>query len=219
MDKTAILDFFFPSKCVFCRQINKKGSVCAECLSRVQHYRIPQQLRQINHSTFKKLDSCISFYYYDDIVREGVLNAKKHSVTSFCSVFLEYIDFDFNSYFMDNEIDVIISMPAHKSKFYTKEYDLPMFMAKEIAKRYNVEYNNNLIKKVKRTKSQHSLTLAQRKTNLKGAFKAAEEVKGKNILLVDDITTSGTSLEEVAKTLKKSGANRVVAVTFAYRKG
>jgi len=81
-----------------------------------------------------------------------------------------------------------------------------------------LEYNKDLVKKVKRTKNQHNLKLEQRKSNLKDAFKVAGNVKGKNILIIDDIVTSGNSLEEVARTLKKSGAEKVIAVTFAYNR-
>ena len=91
-------------------------------------------------------------------------------------------------------------------------------MSEKIAKNYPLKYNNYLVKKVKRTKIQHNLNLKQRKDNLKGAFAVCDDVKGRNILLIDDIVSSGYSLEEVAKTLKKSGANKVFAVTFAYNR-
>lgn len=218
MDKNKILNFFFPAKCVFCREFVPMGEICPECREKLEHFRIPQQLRQINSKAFKNLDKCISFYYYEDIVRTGMLNAKNRSCESFVKVFLQYISFDFDTFFKDNGVDTIISMPCHRSKFYNKEFDLPQLMAKAIAKTYNGEYNKDLVKKIKRTKNQHNLKLEQRKSNLKGAFRVCEDVKGKTILVVDDITTSGNSLEEVAKTLKKSGAEKVIAVTFAYNR-
>ena len=216
MDKNYILNFLFPNKCVFCREISTAGEICSECFDKVQKLRIPDATIKINEKAFKKLDSCISFYYYEDIVRDGLLVAKNRGYDSFAKVFMQYISFDFEKYFRDNDIDTIISMPAHKSKFYSREFDLPEFMAKAIAKNTGKEYNKSLVKKVKRTKNQHKLNLEQRKRNLKGAFAVQGDVRGRNIVIIDDIVTSGNSLEEVAKTLKNSGASKVMAVTFAY---
>lgn len=213
-----ILNFLFPTKCVFCREICNEGEICPECEARVQRLRIPDTARQINHKTFKKLDGCISFYYYEDIVRDGMIMAKSRGCDSFAKAFLQYISFDLQKYFRDNGIDVIISMPAHKSKFYNQEFDLPQHMALAIAKNTGVEYNNDLVTKVKRTKNQHKLKLEQRKSNLKDAFSVTGDATGKNIVIIDDIVTSGNSLEEVARTLKKGGAAKVMAVTFAYNR-
>lgn len=218
MVKKYILNFLFPNKCVFCREICNEGEICPECAGRVQHLRIPDTARQINHKTFKKLDSCIAFYYYEDIARDGMLTAKNHGCDSFVKVFLQYISFDFTGYFKDNCIDVIISMPAHKSKYYQKEFDLPVQMATALTENSGIEYDNSLVTKVRKTKNQHKLKLEQRKSNLKEAFAVTGDVKGKNIVIVDDIITSGNSLEEVAKTLKKGGAAKVIAVTFAYNR-
>lgn len=218
MDKDKILDFLFPAKCVFCSEIVKRGAVCPYCVTKVKHLAVPLHLQQINSKAFKNIDKCFSCYYYEGIVREGMINAKSKRGEIFAKVFMQYISFDFNRFIKDNDIDTIISMPCHKSKFYNKEYDLPQLMVNEIAKTCGLEYNKDLVKKVKRTKNQHNLKLEQRKSNLKNAFRADDNVKGKNILVIDDIVTSGNSLEEVARTLKKSGAGKVIAVTFAYNR-
>lgn len=218
MDKNRILDFFFPKKCVFCREIVQRGEICTHCRDKVEHFKIPSHLQYINKKEFKNVDLCISFYYYEDIVRQGMINAKNKGCESFLDVFLQYISFDLENFLKDNRIDVMISMPFHKSKFYKREFDLPQLMAGLIAKNYCLEYNKDLAEKVKRTKSQHSLNLKQRKNNLRDAFKVSGDVSGKNVLIIDDIVTSGNSLEEVAKTLKKNGAQKVFAVTFAYNR-
>lgn len=218
MDKNIILDFFFPAKCVFCGEIVKRGAVCSHCRTQVEHLAIPLHLQQINSKAFKNLDRCFSCYYYEGIVRKGLIDAKRKSGEVFSKAFLQYISFDFDRFIKDNDIDAIISMPCHKSKFYNREYDLPQLMVQAIAKSCHLEYNKDLVKKVKRTKNQHDLKLEQRKSNLKDAFAVYGDVKGRNILIIDDIVTSGNSLEEVARTLKKSGAEKVIAVTFAYNR-
>ena len=204
---------------MFCNDVLAVGENCDKCRKAAEFYEIPKQNRQINHSCFKNLDECISFYLYKDMVRDGILYAKFKNCSAFIREFLSYTSFDFKDYFAKNKIDVIISMPYHKSKMYDREYDLPQEMARQIAKTCNLRYNKDLVTKVKKTKNQHDLSLAERKSNLRGVFSVNGDVKGKNIVILDDIVSTGYSLEEVARTLKKSGASRVIGITFAYNKG
>ena len=148
MDKNRILDFFFPKKCVFCREIVPRGEICTHCRDKVEHFKIPSHLQYINKKEFKNVDLCISFYYYEDIVRQGMINAKNKGCESFLDVFLQYISFDLENFLKDNRIDVMISMPFHRSKYYKKEFDLPQLMAGLIAKKYCLEYNKDLAEKV-----------------------------------------------------------------------
>ncbi len=218
MDKNNIIRFFFPVKCMFCGDIITNGVLCEKCTTEIEKYKINDKLTEINHSCFKNLDKCISFYYYKDIIRESLLYAKFKSCGRFLNGFIQCMPIDFKLFCKNNNIDFVVSMPAHKSKFYSREYDLPQQMTRLISKTAGVEYNKKVIVKNKITKNQHNLSLSDRKNNLKNAFVVTEQVKGKNILLVDDIISTGYSLEEVAKCFKRSGANTVIAVTFAYNK-
>ena len=219
MNKKLLIDFIFPPKCMFCGEVLAAGENCVECRKKVEFYKLPLNSTKINHSCFKNLDECISFYLYKDMVRDGILYAKFKNSSAFVREFIGYMNFDFAEFFEKNGIDEIISMPFHKSKLYQREYDLPREMAHQIAKTYNVEYNKDLVTKIKKTKNQHDLSLNERKNNLRGAFAVNGDVNGKNILIIDDIISTGYSMEEVAKTLKKSGAARVIGITFAYNKG
>ena len=219
MDKKILVDFLFPPRCMLCGNVLAQGENCSVCRTKAGHFAMTENNRRINHSCFKKLDECISFYIYDDIIREGILYAKFKSCQAFTREFLSYTDFDFAEFFRESNVDEFISMPYHKSKLYDREYDLPQQMAQTIAKTYGLRYNKDLVTKVKKTKNQHDLSLSERRSNIKGAFSTNGEIKGKNIVVLDDIVTTGYSLEEVAAALKKSGANRVTGITFAYNKG
>ena len=219
MNKKLLIDFIFPPKCMFCGEVLAVEENCVECRKKVEFYKLPLNSTKINHSCFKNLDECISFYLYKDMVRDGILYAKFKNSSAFVREFIGYMNFDFAEFFEKHGIDEIISMPFHKSKLYQREYDLPREMAHQIAKTYNVEYNKDLVTKIKKTKNQHDLSLNERKNNLRGAFAVNGDVNGKNILIIDDIISTGYSMEEVAKTLKKSGAARVIGITFAYNKG
>ena len=218
MDKSTVLRFFLPQKCMICGEISPEDNICEGCYTKFRQLKISGYAREIKHNCFKYLDGCLAFYYYRDAVRQGILRAKYKSCGAFIDGFLKYMDLDFAKFCSENCIDTIISVPAHKSKFYNSEYDLPQQMAHCIAKKHKLQYNKSLIVKVKKTKNQHDLSLVQRKNNLKDAFCLKQDVKGKRILIVDDIISTGYTLEEVARCLKKGGAEAVMAVTFAYNK-
>ena len=74
----------------------------------------------------------------------------------------------------------------------------------------------NAIQRVRETKSQVGLNLDERRTNLRGAFKAQKDnVLGKSILLVDDVATTGNTLNECARELKRAGCNNVLCLVLA----
>lgn len=214
-----ISNFFIPPKCMFCSEILQDDS-CPRCCLVVKSLQLSEQEMIIKetYTKFKSLDFCISFYEYKSIVRAAILKAKFHNCASFIEMFLSYIPIDIEAFARENKIDMIISTPIHSSKLYKQEFDLPQEMAKKIAKATNLEYNYSLIKKIKKTQKQHDLSRTERKTNLNDAFSVKGEVKGKNILIIDDILTTGHTLDEVAKTLKSAGAAKVIGMTFTYNK-
>ena len=90
-------------------------------------------------------------------------------------------------------------------------------IAKDIAKKLNIEYNNKSLKKIKTNKTQSTLSEKERINNVKNAFGVmdAELLKGKKVILFDDILTTGATIDECAKVLKKNGVNDIVVLTLA----
>ena len=104
----------------------------------------------------------------------------------------------------------------HEKDFKNRGYNQSQLLAQELGKLLSVPYFDAL-EKVKRTKKQHRLSYAKRKTNLRGAFRVADSefIKGKNILIIDDIVTSGYTLFECCKTLSKAEPGSVCCATIA----
>lgn len=115
-----------------------------------------------------------------------------------------------------NGCDIIIAVPAAKKRLKERGFSQTHLLAEQLAKLTGLEHKTDVLIKIKHTKPQTGLKKEERLTNLENAFEVIDPaaVKGKTVLLTDDVATTGSTLEECAKTLKKAGAKRVKAITF-----
>lgn len=116
---------------------------------------------------------------------------------------------------------VVIPVPLHTSKFRQRGFNQSDLIARASLKLHpaalNVKVNTSALKRKKNTGSQTGLTPAQRRENMRGAFAVTrpEDVHGRDVLLVDDVLTTGTTASECARTLRRAGAERVFVATVA----
>ena len=105
----------------------------------------------------------------------------------------------------------------YKTKQSVRGYNQCELIAKELSKELNVNFEKNNLIKIKDTKTQSTLSKSQRKENIKGAFQINNEarIKNKKIILIDDIYTTGSTVNECSRILKKSGAKEIIVVTIA----
>lgn len=111
----------------------------------------------------------------------------------------------------------IIAIPLHKKKLKERGFNQAQEIAQHLSDFLKIPLLTNVLIKVKETFDQTELTKEQRKENVKDAFfcQKPELVKGEKILLVDDVFTTGATLEEAARVLKKAGAKEIWGVTVA----
>ncbi len=118
-----------------------------------------------------------------------------------------------------SNIDFIVPIPMHKSKLKKRKYNQAAALALEISKLSNKTYSPDIIIKFKDSISQSGLSKEQRKENVKNTFKFNSKYKElafrKNILLVDDVLTTGSTASECSKVLKRNGVKRVNILTIA----
>lgn len=107
------------------------------------------------------------------------------------------------------QIDVILPVPLHSKRERQRGYNQSLILARHLGERYGLTVRTNLIKRIRNTPSQALSTPKERFTNLRDAFRASSKCKGLNILLVDDVITTGSTSSECSKALKEAGANKV----------
>lgn len=106
-------------------------------------------------------------------------------------------------------VDYIIPMPMHPKRLQERGFNQSLEIAKVVGKKLNIPVKVDACKRILHTPPQASLALKERAKNIKGAFQSTVDLSGKSIIVIDDVMTSGASLNELAKTLKKAGANHV----------
>jgi ComF family protein len=113
--------------------------------------------------------------------------------------------------------DLILPIPLHSLKKAERGFNQSYYVAKGIAKIISIPIKTNIIKRIRFTETQTELHIDERKENVKNAFKVlkAKNVRGKKIILLDDVITTGATISECAKNLKESGAIKVYGLSIA----
>jgi len=154
---------------------------------------------------------------YDGPVRE-ILSGLKYRGRSYYADKISDIMSDRAAGFIEKlGIDLIIAVPMFKKKERTRGYDQAHLIASGLAKKLDIKYRNDVLIKTKNTLSMSSLDSAERRINLHNAFDIGynvDDIKNKNVLLVDDVYTTGSTADSCSEVLNRNGANEVYIFTF-----
>ncbi|MBM3114640.1 ComF family protein [Jeongeupia naejangsanensis] len=113
------------------------------------------------------------------------------------------------------DVDLIMPMPLHPHRLRERGFNQSAELAAVISRHAGLPLRHDLLERVRDTTQQSRLSLPERRRNLKGAFAAVGQLQGMRIAVVDDVMTSGLTLDAVAATLKRAGAARVEAWVLA----
>jgi len=115
------------------------------------------------------------------------------------------------------KIDLIIPVPLHHLKKAERGYNQSEFIVKGISNKLNISYSTIALKRVRYTETQTAFNIEEREKNISNAFrvKSKNKIVGKNILIVDDVITTGSTIKECGKALLEDGAKSVYACSVA----
>ncbi len=218
-----ILNLFFPARCPVCNKIGQRHlHMCEQCENEVERigYRclgcgLPQASCQCSRNNFS-LFLAAPFLYKENI-RQAIHRFKFGNETDLAIFFGKEIAECVAKEFGDVKFDVITCVPQTKRKRRKRGYNQSALLAKQISAELKIPFNELLLFKTRETADQHDLRGKDRLKNLQNAFTAEndEAVKGKTILLCDDIKTTGATLNECRKALFRAGAETVCCATIA----
>ncbi|MGN0961288.1 MAG: ComF family protein [Christensenellales bacterium] len=221
------IDLFFPRqvKCIFCGKETKVFGICDDCYKLLPLIKNPTCHKCGGRMMAKgkvcvecknrttALDRCYSTLEYTNEIQRKIISFKQNSVKHIGETFSYLISDKFDE--IEENIDIIIPVPIGKNRLKIRGFNQSEVLCNELKEKGNIVLN--ILVRPDDTPHQTGLGRKNRLANLKDAFKVTDKtkVKNKTILLVDDIYTTGSTLNECAKTLKNAGASKVIGLVLA----
>lgn len=223
-----VLYFLLPIRCVGCR---KPGEwFCAPCLSKIKPVYIftcinceKPAINGFTHPgcrTSWSLDCLISAFRYEGAIAKAVKQLKYRQVTALVDILVKMALEEFlETEILFGEEMIVVPVPLHWIAKWKRGFNQAEMIAKALADQLDLEVRSDLLKRTKYTISQTSLPGDKRRENIRNAFavnkKKRQEIKDRHFLLVDDVCTTGSTLKECAKVLKRAGAKSVWGMSIA----
>jgi len=220
-------NLFFPTKCGFCGNITESYNyVCNNCKKNKynedrEHCILCGKKTFLTESTCKECRERRVYYekllYYDEykeVIKDKIISYKFNDNSYLYNFFAELL----LPKLLNEDIDLITAVPISKKRMKERGYNQSELIARKIAKIMEVPYMNLLLKN-QETKRQSELSRIERMINIQNSFDFNNkyDIKGKKILLIDDVFTTGSTVNECSKVLKKSGSTSIEVAVIAKR--
>jgi len=152
---------------------------------------------------------------YKGIVKESIHLYKYRPVRSLKGYLGDFIEEGARKWF--SEADLSVAVPLHKMRLRQRGFNQSLFLAQRASTALGIELSVDGLARIKNTRPQVDLDRGEREANVRGAFKAVrpDEFKGRKVLLIDDVYTTGATVKECAKVLRSAGADKVFVLTVA----
>lgn len=207
----ALLALLFPQRCPACRKWIDGTGWCPACLPRIAGLRqVALQLHNL-----RWLDECLTVADYAGTVQRLIRDMKFRQMTRQAVKLRQLLEYAVSGEHC-RHIDAVVPVPLHATRLQERGFNQATLIFRPWAERRQLCWAEALVR-TRCTAPQWELARLERRKNIKGAFTVTrpELVSGKHILLVDDIFTTGLTMEECAKELKKAGATSVRGLALA----
>ena len=210
-------ELIFPDNCLLCRQFlnsQHQQQLCTRCLGSLA---LNPQPFHASKGSFA-VDQAWSVYAYNETAQQLLhaykYNAKTSLRKTFVPLMIAFID---RHHIPLQDFDVLVPIPLHPARLRERGYNQSALLSLGLCQHYETLHRDNLLIRQKMTHTQTELGAKQRWTNLEGAFriKNPSDIKDKSILLIDDLYTTGATVNSAAATLKLAGATKVEVLTFS----
>lgn len=229
-----LLNLLFPEKCLICEKQIDQNKICNECWGKCTFITKPY-CSICSHPFEYETDEnsicgacvaskplynrAISIFKYDDYSKKLIHKFKYKDQLHILDYFTNLI-LNMGKEVLD-QADIIIPIPIHKHKLLKRGYNQAALLAMQIAKKREISYYPQLLTKNTNTPPQAGLNKSQREKNIKNSFQLnsslAKQIEGKRILLIDDVITTGSTISECCKILKKAKPGKIFVLSLTKR--
>lgn len=220
-----IIDFFFPPRCVGCKKWGDRW--CESCITQVTEVAEPvcsicgDQLRGEGRTLCSRCQrfppqyrAIRSWAVFEGQIQKAIHALKYENNLGLGEFMSKFLCQTFSQ--TDWEVDIVTPVPLGVERFKERGYNQAMLLARPFAWKMSLPHKPNALKRTRETRSQVELSISERQKNVAGAFKADPEiVSGKSVLVVDDVTTTGSTISACADALHDANAKQIYGLTLA----
>lgn len=206
------LYYFFPPICGMCGEINE-NYICNNCYENIKKIK-KCVINEYNNRNFSKH---LYIFRYEGIIRNKIIEYKFEDKGYLYKMFAKIILSDKKTCNFIKKYDVIIPVPISKKRKKKRGYNQSELVANELAQKLNQDIWTDIIIKKKDNKPQSELNKLERIKNVEDIYEINKpiEVKNKKVLLLDDIYTTGSTVNEIARKLKQNQTQEIGVITLA----
>ncbi len=208
-----IPEYIFLPSCGVCKKLGE-GYLCNKCGKDIEKYKIELiESEKINGIQVEK----IYLFKYLGIIRRKIIeykfNDKPYLYKMFCKTIIE----NKKTCEFIKSYDIIIPVPIYKKRKKSRGYNQSELISREIAKKLNLQMFNNVLIKISNNEMQSKLNRKQRLKNVKNVYKIInkEKITNKDVIIFDDIYTTGSTINECISILKKANVNKIGVLILA----
>ncbi len=210
-----LVRLLFPGRCVFCRSlldVSASVDICSGCYPKIPFYTGRPQVFPGD-----RFDALVALCHYRGIVRDSIINYKFYGRETYFRTYATLLIERIADRPDCSDIDAVAAVPLHRKRYRQRGYNQSALLSSHIARSIGKADISSLIKRSRNTMSQSMLSGSDRHSNVKKAFSfcGKDTVSCKHVLFVDDILTTGNTMNECCHVLKQAGALRVTAAVVA----
>lgn len=233
--KADIAGLLYPRRCPVCHDVVEEpgGLVCEICLTRLSRVRRPSCRKCGKPLLSEDAEYCMdcmkrkhefrmgcSPFVYDKVMRDSIAAFKYRGRREYAAFYAEEILRACAGDMKSWNAQAFVPIPLHTSRLKKRGYNQAALLTKELSKRCGIAADEKLLVRVKNTRAQKELDDRRRMDNLKGAFTVrGERIPYKRLILVDDIYTTGSTMDAAAGALKEKGAQTVYFLCISVGRG
>ena len=229
-----VKDGLYPKSCPMCDKILKKNQlICHKCSEKLEYIDEPKCKKcgkQLDDMRVEYCEDCrryhhdykmgIGVFAYNDMVSKSIYRFKYYNRRTYAECYGAAIALRCGEKIKGWQADVIIPVPIHKRKMIKRGYNQAELIARVVGEKMNIAVDERCLLRTVNTRPQKEMNKSERVQNLKKAFVVAEgAIKFKKIILIDDIYTTGSTIDACARALLEAGAKEIYFISLSIGQG